>query len=153
MPLNYRNILTNITDLLIANTGTLDDSITTSPRLITRGDPNNVPVQVTQYPAIFVQLNSKSEDFSQIGQRQKDITLNFNIYALVQKSTNSDSSDLDVQNLARNIETVLRTTSGVTLSQTVLYCNPKSCAFDSAFKDGIWLSAALIDLECKILST
>ena len=153
MPLQYRDILVTITDLLAANTATLDDSVTTSTRLITRGDPNNVPVQVTQYPAIFVQLSSKNEDFAQIGQRKKDITLNFNVYGLVQLSTNSDSSDREIQNFARNIETVLRTANGVVLSNTVLYSNPKSASFDTAFKDGIWLSSVLIDLECKILTT
>ena len=153
MALDYRNILTTITDLLIANTTTLDDSMTTSPRLITRGDPNNIPIQVTSYPAIVVQLSSKDEDFSQIGQRKKDITLNFNIYGLIQLSTNSDASDREIQNFARNIETVLRTSSGVVLSNTVLYTNPRTTTFDAAFKDGIWLSAVTINLECKILTT
>ena len=150
---DYRNLLTTITDILSANTATLDNSITTSPRLITRGDPNNIPVQVTQYPAIFVQLSSKAEDFSQIGQRRKDVTVNFNIYGLVQLSTNSDSSDREIQNFARNIEQVLRTANGVTLSNTVLYTNPRSSTFDSAFKDGIWLSAVTINLECRLLET
>lgn len=153
MPLQYRDILTTITDILSANTATLDDSITTSPRLITRGDPSNIPVQVTQYPCIFTQLRSKSEDFSQIGQRRKDVTLNFNVYGLVQLSTNSDSSDREIHNFARNIETVLRTANGVTLSNTVLYTNPKSASFDTAFKDGVWVSAVVIDLECKLLIT
>lgn len=153
MPLDYRNILTTITDILSANTATLDDSMTTAPRIIRRGDPNNIPVQVTQYPAIFVQLNSKAEDFSQIGQRSKDITLNFNVYGLVQLSTSNDNSDREIHNLARNIETVLRTANGVILSNTVLFCNPKNCNFDTAFKEGIWLSSALIDVECKLLVT
>lgn len=152
MPLDYRNILITITDILSANTNTLDDSITVSPRLITRGDPSNIPVQVDNYPAIFTHLISKSEDYEQVGRRTKDITLNFNVYALVQLSTGNDQSDLDCQNLARNIETVFRTANGVTLSNTVLFTNPRTCSFDRAYKDGIYLSAAIIDLEVRVLT-
>lgn len=148
---DYRNILDTIVDILNANTTTLDNSITTSPRLITSGDPSNIPIQVDNYPALMVQLLSKSEDFEQIGRRVKDVTVSFNIYALVQLSRGSDESDLDVQNLARNIDTVFR--ANVTLSGTVLFCNPISTQFDTAFSDGIYLSAALTVLECKLLET
>ena len=150
--IEYRNILTSITDVLAANTGgTLDASLTTAVRLISRGDPNNKPVQIDQYPAIFVQLISKDEDFAQIGQQKKDMTINFDIFGLVQFSDGSDDSDLEVQNLARNIESILRT--NIRLSQTVLWCNPNSTQFDAAWKDGIWLSAVTVGLECRLLQT
>lgn len=145
----YQTILTNIYNALNnVKATTLSTSLTAAVRQVIKGDPNIIPVQITQYPAVFVHLLDKTENYGSMGTSLRNTMVNFEIYGFVNLSTGSDNSDAEARQLADNIEGILR--GDTTLANTVDYINPKSCTFDRAVtKDGVYVSACLINLEVK----
>lgn len=144
----YQTVLDNIVTLLNnAKATTLSTNLTTAVQQVIKGDPNNIPVQANMYPTVFVYLTKKDEDWVTLGGALKQTVLTFEIYALVLLTGTSDSSDQEVRYLSDNIENLLRANSD--LQGTVDFCNPSECSFERAFKEGTYLSCAVITLEVR----
>jgi len=116
---------------------------------IVKGNPANIPNQVTHYPAIYINLNSKETEFSDImksGGRYK-CEINWDVYGFVFKAPGSNNSDQQVRYLAENIEEVVR--RNITLSglSDNLYNFIDTTEFAGLEEDGIYLSAVRLNLR------
>jgi len=146
----YRTIIDNLKTAISGGTG-LNTNLSRVVMQVVDGDPFIVPIPNTMYPTIMVDLMGMEEEWSDLGNSRKNITLTLNIYCLIFYQGTSADSDKEAHHLADNVEQIIR--ADVTLSGTVDWMSPASTDFATGFKDGVHLSCAVIELKIfKLIS-
>jgi predicted transposase YbfD/YdcC len=161
MAFDYSSKLTALYNVLFnANTTTasvdLSSGLDSRVKIVSKADVATVNLRSYEFPAVFIKIENKSEDFEGIGgtgsaRELKSADLSFQVVGLYKKygatTTNEDLLS-DVYKLADNIESVIR--EEYTLSNTVSWCQPESTDFIGPFEgDGTLVKGAMISVKAK----
>ena len=165
MPFQYITNTTAIINVLKnhnTTTATPDLSDGLSERVkndnIVINDPELSQTRSDRFPAIYVMINTKDEEYEGIGATgvggaKKRATLSYDIFAIFGKyGSHSSHTNLltDVYKFAGNIEGVFQ--QEYTLSNTALWCNPTVTEFSPATDIGEgFVKAVLIRLEADYI--
>lgn len=144
---NYDTILDQI--VLVLNNangvgGDLRLNLEKYVQRIAKGDPNNIPIPMNMYPAIYVWLAREDEDFVTIGGLLKDVLLTVNIMLFVER-IESDASDKQARYLADNINYIMR--NNIKLNNIVDWAQCTVKDFEAGWKEGIYVSACTITYQ------
>lgn len=162
MPFDYEANISAITNAFTGtssyNTTTanpdLSSGLTTRVRNVYRTDPSIVDMRAHIYPAIFVRVNGKKEEFAGLGatgptQARKLAVVHYDVIGFYMKDGASSSQQnvmLELERLAENMEGVLQ--AEYTLSGTAMWCQPVSTDFYGPFQTGqMWIKAVVMDVE------
>jgi len=123
------------------------------------GMHRTLPVPVSRYPVVFVEIASKPEEFVELGNSaRRDIEFNFQLVGItnygigsLDEGTARENSDNEVIQLTQNIETLLR--NKITLSNTVDYCAISDVDYSADVSEKTYNSIAIINVMAKKLST
>lgn len=162
MALDVETVYRAVVQTLIDATATIAGSLTTDEvRTIRRGNPMALPIDLTGYPAIAVQLLRESESFAQIGQRNNDHELEFAITPVMnlpmtvdvgqEGETSAEQADREIRTMAKNIKAALK--ANITLSGTAYWSLPESVDYFPAEIKGTFVPAATILFRTKHRST
>jgi len=168
--MNVVSFLTDIESLLLRNntsTATYDVSASLNKRVQrfykgTSGMYSRLPVIDDLYPCVFVEMDNKEEDWSQIGtSARRNMEIRFDIIPVVQygmgattdETTGRELSNLECIQLSQNIENLLR--NKITLSQTsVQWSMVESTDYSSTLnEESTYNSMALLHCKAHVLST
>jgi hypothetical protein len=165
LPFDYKAHIQTVVDILKAHNTTtaapaLSLSLTTAivSDNIRADDPEKVRIRGDEYPAIFVRISTKNENFKGLGEtgqtrNKKMASVSFDIIGMYQKDGASQAHKdvlLEIYTLARNIEGVFQ--QEYNLSGTALYCNPLTTNFIPAMEnEGSWVKMVLIELNAVYL--
>lgn len=164
MPFDYEANISAVKNALTnANTTTavvdLSSGLTTRVITIEIDDPEIRSLRNLDYPAVFVRLSNKNEDYETLGgtgptRNRKKAEVLFDIYGLYHKEgavTAHKNVLTEIYRLAENIEGVFQ--QEFTLSGTSLWCNPETTQFSPAFqgREGTWVKACLVELKARYL--
>lgn len=160
---DYRTNITAIKTVLdAANTTTaspdLSGSLTTRVKNVYLNDPEIVDMRGDIYPAIFIRVNKKDENFEGLGATGpngalKRADVSYDVIGFYRKdgvnSTHASAlSELD--KLAQNMEAVFE--RDFTLSGTALYCQPVTTEFLGPFGgDNMWIKGVRVELSARYL--
>lgn len=161
MAFSYENSLLAIKSVLDAhNTNTaspyLSSSMTSKVLNVYTNDPAIVGLRGDIYPAIFVRVNRKTEDFAGMGDTgplgaRKQCDVEYDVIGFYRKDGAYGSQAqvmLELERMAANIEGVFQ--SEITLSGTALWCQPKQTSFYGPFQNNeVWIKAVVVNLEAK----
>ena len=159
MPFDYEanvgavyNVLTN------ANTTTatvdLSSGLTTRVKNVYRNDPGIVGLRGDIYPAVFVRVNKKTEDFAGMGPTgpagaRKQATVEYDVIGFYRKDGAYGTQQqvlIELERLAGNIEGVFQ--AEYTLSGTAMFCQAMETNFYGPFsRDEVWIKAVVVTLE------
>lgn len=159
MPFDYEANVGAIYNALVAyNTNTavvdLSSGLTTRVKNIYRNDPAIVGLRGDIYPAVFVRVNKKSEDFAGLGftgpaGARKTAVVEYDVIGFYRKDGAYGTQAqvlLELERLAENIEGVFQQESS--LSGTALWCQCKETNFFGPFQDGeAWIKSVVCNLE------
>jgi len=141
------------------STPDLSEGLTSRVKNVFISDPEIVSVKSVLYPAVYVRISSKQEEFSSIGgtgvtngaKKFADVT--YDIFGLYQKNgayTDYANVLTEIYNFGRNIEAVFQ--SELTLSGTALWCNPVKTDYLGPFPgDGVWVKGVRVELKARYL--
>lgn len=161
MPFDYEANVGAIYNALLAyNTTTaavdLSSGLTTRVKNVYRSDPAIVGLRGDIYPAVFVRVNKKQEEFAGLGMTgptgaRKQATVDYDVIGFYRKDGISGAQSqvlVELERLAENIEGVFQ--KEVTLSGTALWCQVKDTSFYGPFQnDETWIKAIVCNLEAK----
>jgi hypothetical protein len=161
MALDYASKLTALYNVISnANTTTaavnLSTGLDSKVQLVSKADPAIVNLKNYQFPAVFCNIESKTEDFDGIGgtgagKALKSAEVTYRVVGLYKKygaSTSGEDLLADVYKLADNIEAVIR--EEYTLSGTASWCQPESTDFIGPFEgEGTLVKGCLITCKAK----
>lgn len=148
------NVLNNVntTTAAVDLSSGLDERI----KRIAIADPAVVNLRNYEFPAIFIKIDDKDEDFEGIGgtgsaRELKSANVNFQVVGLYKKygaTTTNDALLSDVYKLADNIETAIR--NEYTLSNTASWCQPIKTDFIGPFEgEGTLIKGVMITVKAK----
>lgn len=161
MPFDYEANVGAVYNALVAyNTTTasvdLSSGLTTRVKNIYKNDPAVVGLRGDIYPAVFVRINRKSEDFAGIGSTgpsgaRKQATAEYDVIGFYRKDGAYGTQAqvlVELERLAENIEGVFQAEG--TLSGTALWCQAKETSFYGPFANGeVWIKAVVVNLEAR----
>lgn len=161
MPFGYQTAAAAVVSVLAsANTTTaavnLSGGLSTTVGTIVLNDPEIVAVRKLDFPAVFVRINRKGSEFSELGvdatgYSTRDATVTYDIFAMyMREGMHADHSTgvLQLYRLASNIEGVLE--HNQTLSGTALWCRPLGTQFaDLPGQGGVTFKTARIELQAR----
>lgn len=136
----------------------LSANLTTRVRNVYLNDPTVVGMRGDIYPAIFVRVNKKKEDFASLGQTgptraMKEAVVNYDIIGFYRKDgawTQNLTAMVELERMARNIEGVFE--AEPTLSATAMWCQPVDTEFYGPFQTReMWIKAVVVSLEAHYL--
>jgi len=109
------------------------------------------------YPAIWIEPQSRSDQFAQIGNNAKrDMIVPFNIVAIVQTGLGSingrENSDSEMLQLSSNIETFIRNNIRLSSTSDVLQTLITNVNYDVTEDNDTYNSISIISCESKVLS-
>jgi len=163
MPFDYEaNVAAVVQALTDHNTTTaspdLSSGMTTRVQNIYSADPETVSKRADSFPAIFVRISTKDEEYASLGQtgptgNKKMATVTYDVFAFYKKDgtyTQNQTLLTEVYRLAENIEGVFQ--AEMKLSNTALWCNPlRSEFFGPEIIQGVVVKGLLVELEAKYL--
>lgn len=123
---------------------------------IYKNDPAIVGLRGDIYPAIFVRVNHKSEDFAGLGMTgpagaRKQAIVSYDVIGFYRKDgahTPQSTVLVELERLAQNIEGVFQ--AEPTLSGTAMWCQAKETEFYGPFaNDEMWIKAVVVNLEAR----
>ena len=161
MPFDYEaNTLAVANTLTNANTTTatvdLSSGLTTRVRNIYRSDPAIVGLRGDIYPAVFVRVNRKEEEFAGLGATgpagaRKQATVSYDVIGFYRKDGGRQSQAdvlVELERFAENIEGVFQ--QETTLSGTAMWCQVKQTDFYGPFQnDESWIKAIVCSLDAR----
>lgn len=161
MPFSYANNVTAVYNALTAyNTTTaspdLSANLTTRVRNVYKNDPAIVGLRGDIYPAVFVRVNRKSEDFAGLSATgpagaRKRATVDYDVIGFYRKdgAYGTQAQVLtELENLAGNIEGVFQ--QETTLSATAMWCQVTETNFYGPFSnDEVWIKAVVCNLRAE----
>ena len=150
-----KNVINVLTD---HNTTTaspdLSASITTRVQSVINDDPNIQGIRGDRTPAIFVSIDSASEEETQMGanftNRKKEKTVNYDIHGIYKKegfSATHETHLTDFYQLANNVEAVLK--KEATLSGTALHIENVNTDFKSEQADNTYIKVFKISFSVR----
>lgn len=159
MPFEYATNITAVYNALIGyNTTTavvdLSANLTTRVKNVYLSDPAIVGLRGDIYPAIFVRVNSKKEEFDGLGATgpsgaRKRADVSYDVIGFYRKDgayIQQSTVLTQLERLARNIEGVFQ--QEVTLSSTALWCQVEETNFYGPFaNDEMWIKAVVCNLK------
>ena len=161
MPFDYSGNLSAVYNALRDyNTTTanpdLSASLSTRVANIYKNDPSIIGLRGDIYPAVFVRVNSKTEDFAGLGTTgyagaRKEAEASYDIIGFYRKDgavSTQGSVLVNLAKLAGNIEGVFQ--QEINLSGTALWCQPEDTNFYGPFQtDEVWIKAVVVNLKAK----
>ncbi len=161
MPFDYPTNITAIYNALVGyNTTTavvdLSANLTTRVKNIYLNDPAVVGLRGDIYPAVFVRVNSKKEDFAGMGPTgpagaRKTAEVKYDVIGFYRKdgAYGTQAAVLtELERLARNIEGVFQ--QETSLSGTALWCQVTDTNFYGPFQNNeMWIKAVVCDLDAR----
>ena len=157
--ISIRSSIKNLLDKNNTNTSSyyISNNLSTTVQQVVAGYHLSKPVPDYLYPAIWVELKNKTEEFANLSNSaRRDATINFDIVAVVQHGLGQidgrEASDIEMITLASNIETLLR--NKVQLSQTsvVVQSLANGTEYDVVESNDTYNSIAIIGLEVMTFS-
>jgi hypothetical protein len=159
----YNRVTDAITSVLsTANTTTsatyLSTDLSSKVQLIQDDDYDTINIGVLKLPAVFVRTQTKDSEFASLGEtgplgHKRKGTVIFEVVGIMRKEgilSTRRSLARDVNNFARNIESVFE--NNITLSGTVLWCDPTKTQFSVPVADGSTIfKACMIQLNATTL--
>jgi len=161
MAFNYSSKVTALYNAINnANTTTCSYDISTGLderiKKIAIADPAVVNLRNYEFPAIFIKIENKSEEFEGIGgtgsaRELKSADVTYQVVGLYKKYGSTSTNDAlltDIYKLADNIETSIR--EEYTLSGTAAWCQPESTDFIGPFEgEGTLIKGVMISVKAK----
>jgi hypothetical protein len=163
MPFDYEANLSAVYNCVAqANTTTaavdLSSGMTTrvSDANIYKSDPAIVGLRGDIYPAVFVRVNKKTEDFAGIGstgpaRARKQATVLYDIVCFYRKDgahSKQETVMTELHRFAENVEGVFQ--QECTLSGTAMWCQVRETNFYGPFSnEQVWIKAVVCNLEAK----
>ena len=162
--MNLVNLLTSMENLISKNnttTSSYDISSGLETRVQTihkgvRGMAENIPIPNNLYPAIIVEIDSKTEEKILIGNTSKrDLDVTFGIIPIVHygagQVSGRETSNMELVRLTQNIENMLR--AHISASATVESLDIQSTDFSNIINSpDIYNSVARINILTKLKS-
>jgi hypothetical protein len=166
MSLNIASVTSLVINLLDKNNTTtssfdVSSSLAVRVQIVGIGEPEVIPIPSTQYPAILVNAESQSEDWSQLGATARRlVTINFQVvpitYAGLGQMGESarENSYIELYQLTSNIENVFRNKpdlSGTSLGITMVRVS--DVKYGKIRGENYYCQTAIINLEVQLLTT
>ncbi|MDY6888137.1 MAG: hypothetical protein SVV88_10955 [Pseudomonadota bacterium] len=167
MALSLINTLASVQNLFAKNntiTSSYDISADLQNRVSkiyqgTQGMNQDFPMIETFFPAIFIEIDTKLEEISQLGKSaRRDVEMSFDIVLMTYYGMGSGDEGVGRENaskellyLAQNVESLLR--NKITLSGTVDWSIIESTDYSSVVGDATYNSAGIIKLKAQKLTT
>jgi len=111
------------------------------------------PILLAQYPAIVLEMQGKTEEFSQMGAgaaSERRATVSVNIYNIVNANNSVEDALKEARFLTRNVETILRSYPKLNTTGLIDVVNPASTDFDlGADLNGDYVAVGLINIEME----
>lgn len=159
MPFDYAGNVTAIYNALVQyNTTTsvvdLSANLTTRVQNVYKNDPGIVGLRGDIYPAVFVRVNKKKENFAGLGATgpagaRKEAVVDYDIIGFYRKDGAYGTQQqvlVELENLAKNIEGVFQ--QETSLSGTAMWCQATDTEFFGPFAQGeVWIKAVVCKLE------
>ena len=161
MPFDYEaNVGAVYQCILDHNTTTatpdLSSGLTTRVKNVYKNDPAIIGLRGDIYPAVFVRINSKEEDYAGMGTTgpsgaRKHATASYDVIGFYRKdgAISSHANVLvELQRLAENIEGVFQ--QETSLSATAMWCQVADTNFYGPFQtDELWIKAVVCNLKAE----
>lgn len=134
----------------------LSSGLTTRVQNIYKNDPAIVGMRGDIYPAIFVRVNRKSEDFAGLGGTgvsgtRKLATVDYDVIGFYRKDGAHGKQETvltELERLAENMEGVFQ--QEYTLSGTAMWAQAIETQFYGPFSNGeVWIKAIVLSLQAK----
>jgi len=162
MAISLTSILGSLENLIHKNntiSSSLDISANLNKRVMSfykgsRGMNNKQPVPRSLYPAVFIEIGNKTEEFITVGNNAKrDMNIEFDIVPVIDYgigvAESREKSDLEIITLSQNIESLIRST--ITLSGTVHSALILNSSYDVELKaDDVYVSVSRITILTKL---
>lgn len=159
MPFDYAGNLTAVYNALrdyntTTATPDLSANMTTRVKNLYLNDPTIVGLRADIYPAIFVRINTKDENFAGIGstgpaRARKEGVAHYDVIGYYRKDgayTQNQTVMVELERLASNIEGVFQ--QETSLSATALWCQAVKTNFYGPFQNNeMWIKAVVVELE------
>lgn len=142
----------NTTTAAVDMSSGLDERI----KKVAVADPAVVNLRNYEFPAVFVKIDSKAENFEGIGgtgsaRELKSADVEYQVVGLYKKygaTTTNDALLTDIYKLADNIESVIR--AEYTLSGTASWCQPAATDFIGPFEgEGTLIKGVMITVKAR----
>ncbi|MHA1866629.1 MAG: hypothetical protein ACTSXD_01025 [Candidatus Heimdallarchaeaceae archaeon] len=125
----------------------ISDGLAIRVKQIKKGYSKATPIPIQLYPTVFVELQTKKEEFSQLGKSsRRKVNIVYDIVPVVYYK-GREESDEQLLLLVQNIENLLR--NKIDLSATVDFSVIEATDFDVIYRDDIWNSVAKITLNIE----
>lgn len=134
----------------------LSASMTTRVKTVYMNDPSIFGLRGDIYPAVFVRVNRKREDFGGLGETgptgvRKQCDVDYDVIGFYRKDGAHGTQAqvlLELERMAANIEGVLQ--AEMTLSGTALWCQAEETSFYGPFQnDEAWIKAVVVSVKAK----
>ncbi len=164
MPFQYVTNLAQVVTLLQdhnTTTATPDLSVNITRRInndnVREGDPEMESIRARELPAIWVRIDSKSEESASIGETGPSRTRKladvfyeiFGLYLREGLHTQDASHRTEIYHLATNIEGVFQ--QEFNLNNTALWAHPETTEFQTFQNDGEAVKGVLVNLKARYL--
>ena len=163
MPFDYATNITAVYNALAQyNTTTaavdLSASRTTRVQNVYKNDPGIVGLRGDIYPAVFVRVNKKKEEFAGLGPTgpsgaRKRATVDYDIIGFYRKDGAYGTQAqvlVELENLAKNIEGIFQ--QETSLSGTAMWCQVTDTEFFGPFaQDEVWIKAVVCHLVAEYM--
>ena len=126
------------------------------------GLADSLPIPKTFYPAVVVELSSKSEDFWEVGNSaRRKMDVRFNIVSITDFGAGTTTPTVNAQEnamleavkLSQNIEGLIRTKTSLSLPAYVLFCNVESTEYGVTKREEIYNAMVRTKCVAQIMST
>jgi len=165
--MNLVSILGSVENLIIKN-NTITSDYDISEELQKRvkkvhkgvaGMHETFPILKSLQPVVFVEIESTSDNISQLGNSAKrNVELNFNIVSVVNyglsvasEGESREKLSLESIRLSQNIETLLR--NHITISNTVDWCRIESVIYSTNIEETAYQNISIIPVNAELLTT
>ena len=165
--MNLVSILGSIENLIIKNnTATSDYDVSDGLQNRVKkthkgvsGMHETFPVVKSQQPVVFIEIDSTSDNISQIGNSaRRNVELNFNIVSIMDygmgvslEGESREKLSLESIRLSQNIETLFR--NNITISNTVDWCRVEAVTYSTNIEDTAYQNISIIPVYAELLTT
>lgn len=162
MPFDYPTNIAAVRQALVShNTITaspdLSAGLSTRVKTIKIFDPEITSQKYQDYPAVFIRLAGKEEEYTSLGAtgttgNKKNADVLYDVMGYyIKEGIGSQYDDLlnEIYNMAENIEGVFQ--SEFTLSNTALFCNAENTDFAPPIDggQGVWVKSVRVQLRAQ----
>lgn len=133
MKVNYQTITNNIVNIL-----------SSANIKIFVGNPDVIPLKVTDFPCVVITLENKKEEIPHLGANRRQAEVTYKLFVLT-RFLNYERTLTELLELVDKIEEILR--NNINLNNSVNYHNLETTEFGLASKDNTFILGAVITLK------